>query len=120
MQPARGEQALRASMDSKAVDRQAQGDAVRYSLEVLERVCPGHAVEVRVPPFAAAQCVEGPRHTRGTPPNVVEMPAETWLEILSGELTWQEALATHRVQASGNRSDLTDPIARLRDALDLG
>lgn len=89
--------------------------AVRLSLRTLAQVAPGRSVEVRVPPFAAVQCVEGPRHTRGTPPNVVEMDARTWLELASGSLLWTDALAAGRVSASGNRADLSAllPIVRL-------
>ena len=89
--------------------------AVRLSLRTLAQVAPGRSVEVRVPPFAAVQCVEGPRHTRGTPPNVVEMDARTWLELASGRLLWTDALAAGRVTASGNRADLSAllPIVRL-------
>lgn len=82
--------------------------AVRYTLQHLGEVAPGHTVEVRVPPFAAIQCIEGPRHTRGTPPNVVETDAQTWLALASGDLTWTDALASGTVHASGSRADLTD------------
>jgi putative sterol carrier protein len=61
-----------------------------------------------VPPFGAVQCVEGPRHTRGTPPNVVETDAETWLGLATGRLGWVEALRTGAVRASGERADLSD------------
>jgi Bacterial SCP ortholog len=81
--------------------------AVRFTLEELAARYPGRAVEVRVPPYAAVQCVEGPRHTRGTPPNVVETDARTWLELATGALAWADALAAARVSASGNRADLS-------------
>src|SRR5438128_1753756 len=89
--------------------------AVRLSLRTLAQVAPGRSVEVRVPPFAAVQCVAGPRHTRGTPPNVIEMDPRTWLELAAGDLTWTDAIATGRVTASGNRADLTAllPLVRL-------
>ncbi|MFF5985570.1 sterol carrier family protein [Prauserella flavalba] len=89
--------------------------AVRLSLRTLAAVAPGRSVEVRVPPFAAVQCVEGPRHTRGTPPNVVEMDPRTWLELATGRLQWSDALAGGRVTASGTRADISHwlPIARL-------
>ena len=80
--------------------------AVRTSLRALAETAPGRTVEVRVPPFAAVQCVEGPRHTRGTPPNVVETDPRTWLELATGRLTWADAVADGRVSASGNRADL--------------
>ena len=69
---------------------------------------PGRSVEVRVPPFGAVQCVEGPRHTRGTPPNVVETDAETWLGLATGRLGWAAVVASGAVHASGERADLSD------------
>jgi uncharacterized SCP-like protein len=85
------------------------------SLRTLAQLAPGHSVEVRVPPFAAVQCVEGPRHTRGTPPNVVETDPRTWLELATGTLTWPAAVEAGRIAASGNRADLSAhlPILRL-------
>jgi hypothetical protein len=65
-------------------------------------------VEVRVPPFGAIQCVPGPRHTRGTPPNVVETDALTWLLVATGRLAWTDAVASGRISASGNRTDLSE------------
>jgi hypothetical protein len=82
-------------------------DAVRYLLEELAARAPGRSVEVRVPPYAAVQCVEGPRHTRGTPPNVVETDAATWLALVTGGLGWGEAVTSGRVRASGSRADLS-------------
>lgn len=80
--------------------------AARYLLQVLSDAAPGNTLEVRVPPFGAAQVVEGPRHTRGTPPNVVEMDAATWIELATGSLRWGDAVARNRVSASGSRADL--------------
>ena len=80
--------------------------AARYLLQVLSDAAPGNTLEVRVPPYGAAQVVEGPRHTRGTPPNVVEMDAETWLGLATGSLSWGDAIAQNRVSASGQRADL--------------
>ncbi len=94
--------------------RPALAQAVRLSLRTLAQVAPGRSVEVRVPPFAAVQCVEGPRHTRGTPPNVVETDARTWLELATGSLTWTDALADGRVAASGGRADLSGLLPLLR------
>lgn len=88
------------------VPRQTVATAVRYLLEELAERAPGNSVEVRVPPFGVAQCVEGPRHTRGTPPNVVETDAETWLGLATGMLAWPEALASGKLSASGIRTDL--------------
>jgi hypothetical protein len=88
--------------------------AVRLSLRALATDAPGRSVEVRVPPFGAVQCVQGPRHTRGTPPNVVEMDPRTWLELATGRLLWTDAVEAGRVTASGTRADLAHwlPIAR--------
>jgi hypothetical protein len=88
-------------------DRVTLGRAVRLTLRVLPAVAPGRSVEVRVPPFAAVQCVPGPRHTRGTPPNVIETDARSWLELATGRLSWADALARHRVSASGSRADIS-------------
>ncbi len=81
--------------------------AVRWTLQRLADDVPGNSVEVRVPPFAAVQAIPGPRHTRGTPPNVVETDATTWLALATGELRWDDAVAAARVSASGSRADLT-------------
>jgi hypothetical protein len=89
-------------------DREAIALAVRYLLQLLAEQAPGNSVEVRVPPFGAVQAIEGPRHTRGTPPNVVEMDAATWVSLATGSLAWGDALAAARVSASGSRADLTD------------
>jgi hypothetical protein len=78
----------------------------KHFLALLEARAPGRSVEVRVPPYAAVQCVEGVRHTRGTPPAVVETDAATWIAVATGELTWREAVDQGRVQASGERTDL--------------
>ncbi len=80
---------------------------VKHFLAVLEAHAPGRSVEVRVPPYAAVQAVPGVRHTRGTPPAVVETDARTWLALATGELTWSDAEQTGRVRASGERADLT-------------
>jgi hypothetical protein len=81
--------------------------AVSYSLGLLATRAPGRTVEVRVPPFAAVQCVPGPRHTRGTPPNVVETDALTWLDLATGQLSWAAAVASGRLRASGQRADIS-------------
>ena len=87
--------------------RDLQRDAVRALLRELSGRAPGRTVEVRVPPFGAVQCVEGLRHTRGTPPAVVEMDAPTWIALALGEADWAEAVSTGKVQASGERSDIS-------------
>jgi hypothetical protein len=78
--------------------------AVKESLTALAAVAPGRTVEVRVPPFGAAQCIAGPRHTRGTPPNVVETDARTWLALATGRLDWAAAVTSGALVASGNRA----------------
>jgi hypothetical protein len=90
-----------------AVSRNTLATAVRYSLEEVSARAPGNSVEVRVPPFGVTQCVEGPRHTRGTPPNVIECDAATWLAMVGGLLSWADAVDAGRVAASGLRADLS-------------
>ncbi len=79
----------------------------KHYLAVLEERAPGKSVEVRVPPYAAVQVVPGVRHTRGTPPAVVETDAETWVALATGELAWADALHAARISASGERTDLS-------------
>ena len=86
----------------------ARRTAVRFTLEELADVAPGNSVEVRVPPDGAVQAVEGPRHTRGTPPNVVETDPQTWLGLATGAVTWDDAIAGGRIRASGERADLRE------------
>lgn len=93
--------------------RTALAMAVRYLLQLLEEKAPGNSVEVRVPPFGAVQVVQGPRHTRGTPPNVVEMDALTWIAVATGAEMWADAAFSGRIHASGVRADL-DGILPLR------
>jgi hypothetical protein len=98
-----------------ARERLSAGDAerrdlkllVKHYLALLEEKAPGHSVEVRVPPYAAVQVVPGVRHTRGTPPAVVETDAETWIALATGALAWVDALTDARVTASGERTDLS-------------
>jgi hypothetical protein len=82
--------------------------AVRYLLEELAEVAPGNSVEVRVPPLGATQCIEGPRHTRGTPPNVVEMSPRVWFDLALGNMSWEAASAEHLVSSSGVRASLDE------------
>jgi hypothetical protein len=88
-----------------APDRAVQRAAVKESLAALAAVAPGRSVEVRVPPFGAVQCVAGPRHGRGTPPNVVETDAKTWLALATGHLDWATAVDSGALVASGSRAD---------------
>lgn len=84
--------------------RSALAAAVRGTAGALADELPGRSVEVRIPPFVAVQCVEGPRHTRGSPPNVVETDPRTWLELATGRLDWDAAISEGRVRASGTRA----------------
>ncbi|MFD9323236.1 sterol carrier family protein [Streptomyces sp. NPDC060053] len=88
-------------------DRQALAAATRLLADALAVRAPGGATEVRIPPYAVVQCVEGPRHTRGTPPNVVETDPLTWIRLATGRVTWSEAVGQAKVAASGERADLT-------------
>ena len=123
----------RSSLDSAAVsnlvatiatgqapDRGVLRDAVRALLQLLRERAPGRTVEVRVPPFGAIQCVAGPTHTRGTPPNVIETDPVTFVLLATGRLGWAEAAAQGRVSASGVRADLTAflPLVDLTDPPD--
>ena len=84
--------------------RTTLADAVRLTARSLAASAPGASVEVRVPPFVAVQCIEGPRHTRGTPPNVVETDPRTWLLLAAGLLTLTDAVAQGSLQMSGSRA----------------
>lgn len=88
--------------------------AVRFTLEELAVSSPGNSVEVRVPPVGAVQAIAGPRHTRGTPPNVIETDQETWLALATGRTTWDEAVDSGRVRASGIRADLSSVLPLVR------
>lgn len=101
-----GEVAIAAWQAGEA-DRATTIRAVRYLLEELGERAPGHSVEVRVPPAGVVQAIEGPRHTRGTPPNVVETTMDVWLALATGALTWDDALSTGSLSASGQRADLS-------------
>ena len=80
---------------------------VKETLALLTERAPGRAIEVRIPPYAAVQCGDGPTHTRGTPPNTVEMDAQTWLQLVSGQRTWADAYDEGLINASGVRADLS-------------
>ncbi|MBV7363308.1 hypothetical protein KRX54_02515 [Actinomycetaceae bacterium TAE3-ERU4] len=106
-----GKQALEScaySLDKgESLDRKLSFTAARYALEELNERAPGRAVEVRVPPAGAIQILGGTTHRRGTPPAVVETSVETWLRLATGLLTWEEAISTGLVNASGERTDLS-------------
>ncbi|GAA4191706.1 hypothetical protein GCM10022288_22970 [Gryllotalpicola kribbensis] len=117
---ASGFEAVRSALHEADASRDTLATAVRYLLQLLEEKAPGHTVEVRVPPFGAVQVVEGPRHTRGTPPNVIEMDAPTWVALAAGRLRWAEAVDAARVSASGTRATLEGLIPVLPHSFDLG
>ncbi len=83
-------------------------ESVKATLALLVAANPGRAIEVRIPPYAAVQCGDGPTHTRGTPPNVIEMDADTWLALANGATDWAAAMATGKINASGARADLSE------------
>jgi uncharacterized protein (TIGR03083 family) len=97
-----------AEVDPVPLDPAALGIATRMLTGILAERVPGHSVELRVPPYAAVQCVAGPRHTRGTPPNVVEVEPVTWIEIATGRLSWPAAVDSGQLRASGDRADLSE------------
>ena len=92
---------------TSGTNRDIRALAVRYTLQLLAEQAEGNTLEVRVPPFGAVQCIAGPRHTRGTPPNVVETDAATWLALATGSLSWPDGIATGHIHASGQRADLS-------------
>jgi len=87
-------------------DRQALAACSRLLADALAVKAPGGSTEVRIPPYAVVQCVEGPRHTRGTPPNVVETDPLTWMRLATGRMSWKDAVEEAKVRASGERADL--------------
>lgn len=99
---------MRAAGTASLPARTDMATAVRYLLQLLAEKAPGNSVEVRVPPFGAVQVVEGPRHTRGTPPNVVETDPATWIALALGDEHWTDAAAAGRISASGTRADISD------------
>ena len=106
--PAVGRAAITRVLQGEAAPELADlRDATRYLLEELVERAPGRSVEVRVPPHGAVQCVEGPRHTRGTPPNVIETDARTWVALGTGSASWDEVRRSGLLRASGERADLS-------------
>jgi hypothetical protein len=97
--------AISAYLDSTASEEQI-ATAVRFLLEELGTKYAGNSVEVRIPPYGAVQCIEGPTHTRGTPANVVEMDPTSWLDLALGKTSFEELAASGKLTASGSRSDL--------------
>jgi hypothetical protein len=105
--PTVGQPAVRAALAQGAdADRETRATAVRFLLQSLADLAPGGTVEVRVPPFGAVQCIEGPGHTRGTPPNVIETDPATWIALATGGTTWDAGVEAGAVRASGLRADL--------------
>lgn len=107
--PEAGSRALSAwARAPQGARRDVLAPAVRHTLELFAEDFPGGAVELRVPPHGAVQAIAGTRHTRGTPPAVVETDAATWLALVVGDVTWDDARAAGRISASGERSDLSE------------
>ena len=99
---------IKAIAAGESPDRGSLRDAVRELLRELSVRAPGRSVEVRVPPFGAVQCIPGPRHTRGTPPNVVETDAVTWVKVATGGTSWDEAIGAGVIHVSGVRANLSE------------
>jgi len=112
--PDLGRAALRACRAVPDPDRATVATAVRWVLQELGEIAPGGSTEVRVPPYGVVQCLAGPRHTRGTPPNVVQTDATTLIELAVGATAWDDAVASGRVHAGGNRADLSGHLPLLR------
>jgi hypothetical protein len=112
--PAKTRQALTAIADwlrdetRPAPERNTLATAVRLTARTLAAVAPGASVEVRIPPFVAVQCVSGPKHTRGTPPNIVETDPRTWLLLATGMLAPADAEAIGLLVLSGSRAGEID------------
>lgn len=107
---ARGEYLLSATEVEQAfaaLPRSVRATFVRFTLEELATLAPGNSVEVRVPPLGVTQCVAGPRHTRGTPPSVVETSPTVWAALVLGACPWDRAVAAGALDASGERSNLS-------------
>jgi len=114
-------EAVLAALDTGAQPQpQALRTAVVHLLDLLAARAPGRAVEVRIPPYAAIQCVAGTRHTRGTPPNVVETDAVTWIMLATGRLTWSQAAAGGQLRASGSRANLAEYLPLAASVPDAG
>lgn len=119
--PARTRQAVLAVAEwlgdesAPAPSREDLATAVRLTARTLAAVTPGRSVELRIPPFVAVQCVAGPRHARGTPPNVVETDPRTWLLLATGMLSFAEAKATGALRLSGSRAGEIDHCLPLFD-----
>ena len=106
--PDAGREALTTVLEAHTMEPDDVRDAVWFLLDELATLAPGRSVEVRVPPYGAIQCVPGPRHTRGTPPNVVELDAMTWISLGTGGSEWSSAVREGLVKASGERADLSE------------
>jgi hypothetical protein len=100
-----GELAIQAYLEGLASDEQL-ATAVRFLLEELGTKYPGNSVEVRIPPYGAVQCIEGPSHSRGTPANVVELDPESFVALALGRMSFEDLMSAGKLTASGNRSDL--------------
>jgi hypothetical protein len=81
---------------------------VKQILKLVQELAPGRSVELRIPPFAAIQCVEGGNHRRGTPPNVVEMSPETLMALIQYPLRWDELVGKGLISTSGTSADLSN------------
>ena len=103
---AQGLEAIQAYLEG-SVSNEQLATAVRFLLEELGTKYPGNSVEVRIPPYGAVQCIEGPSHSRGTPANVVELDTESFVALALGRISFEDLMSKSKLTASGNRSDLT-------------
>jgi hypothetical protein len=86
---------------------------VMQILKVIKELAPGRSVELRIPHYAAIQCVSGSTHRRGTPPNVVEMDAQTLLMLSKGSQSWDQSCSEGSISASGTNSNLAELFSRV-------
>ena len=86
---------------------------VKQILKLIEAIAPGRSVELRIPPYAAIQCVAGSTHRRGTPPNVVEMDAQTLLKLSKSPQNWDQLCSEGKISASGTNSNLAELFNRV-------
>ena len=79
---------------------------VKRILDLIKKIAPGNAVELRIPPYGVIQCVAGVNHRRGTPANQVEMSGEVLIQLAQSPDLWPDLLKSGQIQASGQLSDL--------------
>lgn len=108
--------ARKAAQDDGSLSPHEQKTVARFFLEEMAARHPGHSVEIRIPYAGAVQAITGPKHRRGTPPNVVELSATTWIALCVGNSSWSDEVDAGNVDASGTRADLAEylPLVKVR------